>query len=75
MIDMGKGSLSLPGWESTAGENSKLAVLTTEKVLEIRRLKSSKTASEVAAIYRVSSTCIRDIWTRKRWASVKDEEP
>lgn len=67
-----KGSLSLRGWESTAGENSKLAKLTEEKVREIRKLQSSKSLKEVAEIYSVTTTCIRDIWNRRRWSSVKD---
>jgi DNA-binding transcriptional regulator YiaG len=68
-----KSCLSLRGWESTAGEKSKCAVLNNEKVLEIRRLRASKSSAEFAALFGISTQHVRDIWTRRRWASLKDE--
>lgn len=65
-----KGSLALRGWESTAGENSRLAKLTNDQVREIRKLEGTKTAQELAEVYNVGRRTIQDVWRRRRYASV-----
>ena len=66
-------SLALHGWESTAGENSRTAKFTNEQVREIPKLNGIVTTRELADKYGVTTQAIRDIWSRRRYASVKDE--
>ena len=68
-----KGSMTLAAWESTAGENSRTAKFTNDQVREIRKLKGTATTRELADKYGVTTQAIRDIWSRRRYASVKDE--
>ncbi len=46
--------------------------LTTETVLEIRKLKGSDTQQKVANLFGVARETIRDIWSGKRWGHLAE---
>jgi len=64
-----KGSLSLPGWESTQGEKNRNAKLVEENVREIRN--SHMTYEELAVKFRVSVHTISNIKRGLRWGHVE----
>ena len=49
-----KGSLSRPGWESTAGINHRLAKLDDAAVLKLRATKNSVELATLADEYKIS---------------------
>lgn len=64
-----KGSLKLPGWESTAGERSRSVKLTDDQV---RKIRNEIGVPEALAIkYGVTAGYIRDIKTRRKRKEVK----
>lgn len=68
------GSLSLPGWQSTAGSNHRNAKLTELEAWKI--LVSPKSAIETAAEFGVSRITVNDIRARRRWKHLKrDQKP
>lgn len=58
-----KGSLSVPGWEPTHGENNRVHKLRTQQVRSI--FVSPLSWSELAAKYGCSRTTIDDIRARR----------
>lgn len=64
-----KGSLKLPGWESTQGVNHRHAKLNDDAIRDMRSGK--QTIAELAKKYGVSEWTVRDIIARKRWKHVK----
>lgn len=58
---------------SNRGERCASAKLTRDQVLEIRAIGRSMLQREVAAIYGVTDSSIRDILKRKRWAWLNDD--
>ena len=58
---------------SNRGERCGSAKLTREQVLEIRAIGRSMLQREVAALYGVTDSSIRDILKRKRWAWLNDD--
>lgn len=65
---MARGSLSRPGWESTAGSNSRNAKLTELDALAIYRSQLSE--SQLAKKYGVSKSTIHGIKSGRRWQHV-----
>lgn len=53
------------------GADSPNAKLTEDQVREIRRLRGSKSQSEVAKRFGVSKTGVWNIWARKSWSHVE----
>lgn len=66
MMEKGRGSKQFEG-----GSNHKMAKLTEQKVLEIRKLYSKGiNQKEISVLYGVSSSAITLIVTRKRWKHI-----
>lgn len=63
-----KGSLKLPGWESTQGSKHRLAKLNDDAIRDMR--SGQQTAAELAKKYGVSEWTVKDILQRKRWKHV-----
>jgi hypothetical protein len=64
-----KGSMSLPGWESTRGEKHRNARFTDEQIREIRN--STEQIEVIALKYGTSAAYVIDIKRRKRRKHVK----
>lgn len=64
-----RGSMSRPGWESTAGEHSRRAKLTDAKVEEI--LLSRESNGVLAARHGVSAAQISRIRCGRDWSHVR----
>lgn len=54
------------------GENNNYSKLTESQVLEIKKLKGRFTIQNIADMYSVSKSCIKDIFGGKTWTFLKD---
>jgi hypothetical protein len=66
-----KGSLSLPGWESTAGENHRGCRVTDDGVREIRKAKDQIELAILAKKYGLSLSYTERVWKRLARKGVK----
>jgi len=57
--------------EKAVGERHPRALLTTEKVIEIRKLRGTMIAREIAKLYNVSESTIKDVLLRSTWRHVQ----
>ena len=64
-----KGSLKLPGWETTAGEKSRTAKLTDDQVRTIRN--EIGRPEDLAIKYGVSAAYIQCLKARRKRGDVK----
>lgn len=66
------GSMSLPGWQSTAGANSRTSKLTLEQARAILDAKDGgESGVVVAKRYGVSPYTVYQIWVGKRWKCLR----
>lgn len=65
------GFLSLRGWPSTAGTNSRNAKLNPERVREIRAANDAKLDKHFAAKFGVSPDCVSKVRRYMRWANLE----
>ena len=63
-----RGKLSLPGWESSQGENHRQAILTEAAVRDIRT--STEPRAKLAKKYGIAVSYVGDIKRRRRWGHV-----
>ena len=59
--------------EMNKGEKNKFAKLTAEQVLQIKALRGTRTRNEIAAMFNVSLSCVKDIFGGKTWTFLKDD--
>ena len=68
-------AMAMPGWECSAGENSRVAKLTEAQAQAILDLRGSgRTKVSIAAQYGVSHACVRKIWQRGSWRHLKQRQ-
>ena len=67
-----KGSLKLPGWESTRGEKHRNAILTESQAYEIKFSQTSE--AELASKFNVSMWTVRNIRKGLRWKHLRRVE-
>lgn len=68
-----KGSMKLPGWESTQGAKHRNAKLDEAKVRLIRKTRDSETLEKLAKEYGISYRTAVEVRAKRRWAHVKDQ--
>lgn len=69
-----RGSMSLRGWESTRGENSRTATISENMAQAILNARASgEPPKSVAMRYGVSQSVVSKIWRRVRWSHLKPE--
>jgi DNA invertase Pin-like site-specific DNA recombinase len=64
-----KGSMRLPGWESTQGSNHRRAKIDEDAVRDMRSGK--QTREELAKKYGISAGTVRNIQQRRCWKHVQ----
>lgn len=67
-----RGSLDMPGWASTRGNDSRVRKIDEDKAQQVLDAKpSGKTQREVAELLGVSVSIVGQIWRRQRWRHLK----